>query len=160
VSEEQRDLNRSRAVLVHTLQRIAQTGVMPSDRQNVRDLILDLDPPLDDQQGRNEARCEQRRRGEQWHVPRAPVPLPSAARAGGLTTDDLAWLLVQGEYLSAAVLRDTAQQTAVQRASLAGYLCEQCLDAPAVQLQPAPWGGEMGVGMACREPEGGTDAHG
>jgi hypothetical protein len=88
VSEEQRDLNRSRAVLVHTLQRIAQTGVMPSDRQNVRDLILDLDPPLDDQQGRNEARCEQRRRGEQWHVPRAPVPLPSAARAGGLTTDD------------------------------------------------------------------------
>jgi len=29
-----------------------------------------------------------------------------------------------------------------------------------VQLQPAPWGGEMDVGMACRETEGGTDAHG
>jgi len=30
-----------------------------------------------------------------------------------------------------------------------GHLCEQCLDAPAVQFQPAPWGGEMGVCLAC-----------
>jgi hypothetical protein len=26
-----------------------------------------------------------------------------------------------------------------------GYLCEQCLDAPAVALVPAPWGGDMGI---------------
>ena len=32
---------------------------------------------------------------------------------------------------------------------LTGYLCEQCLDAPAVALVPAPWGGEMGVCEAC-----------
>jgi hypothetical protein len=29
--------------------------------------------------------------------------------------------------------------------TLPGYLCEACLDAPAVQVQAAPWGGEMGV---------------
>ena len=27
---------------------------------------------------------------------------------------------------------------------LAGYLCERCLDAPAMYLHPAPWGGEYG----------------
>ena len=32
---------------------------------------------------------------------------------------------------------------------LTGYLCEVCLDAPAVALQPAPWGGEMGICEAC-----------
>ena len=30
-----------------------------------------------------------------------------------------------------------------------GHLCEVCCDAPAVGLQPAPWGGEMGVCEAC-----------
>ena len=39
-----------------------------------------------------------------------------------------------------------------------GYLCEVCLDAPAVQLQPAPWGGEMGgcVRPVVRQGEGQT----
>ena len=32
---------------------------------------------------------------------------------------------------------------------LSGYLCEQCLDAPAVAFVEAPWGGEMGVCEAC-----------
>ena len=31
-----------------------------------------------------------------------------------------------------------------------GSLCEQCLDAMAVTLAPAPWGGEMGVCEACQ----------
>jgi hypothetical protein len=31
-----------------------------------------------------------------------------------------------------------------------GHLCEVCQDAPAVALQPAPWGGEMGVCEACQ----------
>ena len=35
---------------------------------------------------------------------------------------------------------------------LAGYLCEQCLDAPAVAFVPAPWGGEMGICATCAEP--------
>jgi hypothetical protein len=30
-----------------------------------------------------------------------------------------------------------------------GHLCEVCLDAPAIALQPAPGGGEMGVCVAC-----------
>ena len=30
-----------------------------------------------------------------------------------------------------------------------GYLCEQCLDAPAVVFVAAPWGGEMGVCETC-----------
>ena len=36
-----------------------------------------------------------------------------------------------------------------------GHLCEVCLDAPATGLQPAPWGGEMGVCEACTA-SGGT----
>ena len=32
---------------------------------------------------------------------------------------------------------------------LTGYLCEQCLDAPAVAFVAAPWGGEMGVCAPC-----------
>lgn len=32
---------------------------------------------------------------------------------------------------------------------LPGYLCEQCHDAPAVLMQPAPGGGENGVCIAC-----------
>jgi len=146
VSEAQRDLHRSRPVLVHPLQRMAQTGVRQSDRQTVHDLMLDLDPLLDDHQGGTAARSEQRRRGEPEPAPQGVVPVPRAPHTRALTTDDLAWLLVQGAYVSAAVLRDTAQQTAAQRASLAGHLCEPCLDAPAVQLQPAPWGGRDGRG--------------
>jgi hypothetical protein len=34
-------------------------------------------------------------------------------------------------------------------ANLTGHLCEVCLDAPAVVLQPATWGGEMGACEAC-----------
>jgi hypothetical protein len=37
----------------------------------------------------------------------------------------------------------------MDRSDLPGYLCEQCLDAPAVAVVPAPWGGEMGVCEAC-----------
>src|SRR5262249_2007173 len=33
-----------------------------------------------------------------------------------------------------------------------GHLCEVCLDAPATRLQPAPWGGEMGVCELCATP--------
>jgi hypothetical protein len=32
---------------------------------------------------------------------------------------------------------------------LVGHICEHCLDAPALLVQPAPWGGEMGVCGAC-----------
>ena len=31
-----------------------------------------------------------------------------------------------------------------------GFLCERCLDAPAVNEQEAPWGGMMGVCQRCR----------
>ena len=32
-----------------------------------------------------------------------------------------------------------------------GYLCEACLDAPAIHVVPAPWGGEMGVCDLCHQ---------
>jgi hypothetical protein len=41
---------------------------------------------------------------------------------------------------------------------LPGYLCEQCQDAPAVLLVPAPCGGEIGVCAACRAQMDGTVA--
>ena len=34
---------------------------------------------------------------------------------------------------------------------LPGHLCEQCLDAPAVVVVPAPWGGDMGVCNTCHQ---------
>ncbi len=34
---------------------------------------------------------------------------------------------------------------------LPGYLCEQCLDAPAVLVVPAPGGGDMGICAACQQ---------
>lgn len=34
---------------------------------------------------------------------------------------------------------------------LPGYLCEQCLDAPAVLVVPAPEGGDMGICAACQQ---------
>jgi hypothetical protein len=40
---------------------------------------------------------------------------------------------------------------------LPGYLCEQCQDAPAVQWQPAPWSGEMGVCLARSTKAGAAD---
>jgi hypothetical protein len=55
----------------------------------------------------------------------------------------------------AAVRRDKERRAAASP-PLPGYLCEQCQDAPAVQWQPAPWGGEMGGCTACRTPTGGA----
>jgi hypothetical protein len=37
--------------------------------------------------------------------------------------------------------------------ALTGYLCEVCLDSPAVTMSPAPWGGEMGVCQVCLNSE-------
>ena len=39
--------------------------------------------------------------------------------------------------------------TTVGHVDLSGYLCEVCLDAPAVAVVAAPWGGEVGVCAAC-----------
>jgi hypothetical protein len=64
------------------------------------------------------------------------------------------------ESFATAVRRYREQRATQERVTLAGYLCELCLDAPAVHLHPAPWGGEMGVCPACRTPEGRTDGDG
>src|SRR2546427_11667444 len=34
---------------------------------------------------------------------------------------------------------------------LPGHLCEECLDAPAVLVVPAPGGGDMGICAACQQ---------
>ncbi len=39
-------------------------------------------------------------------------------------------------------------------APLPGCLCETCLDAPAIAVVPAPWGGEMGVCARCQGTRG------
>jgi hypothetical protein len=56
------------------------------------------------------------------------------------------------DALTAAIRQRVAQRAArVQRAAtlLVGHICEHCLDAPASLVQPAPWGGDMGVCIAC-----------
>ena len=53
-----------------------------------------------------------------------------------------------GQRITPAALLPGAP-SASPETSIPGHLCEVCLDAPAVGLQPAPWGGEMGVCAAC-----------
>jgi hypothetical protein len=58
------------------------------------------------------------------------------------------------DALTAALRRRVAQRAARAHGahpSLVGYLCERCLDAPAFLVQPAPWGGEMGVCAECQQ---------
>ena len=51
------------------------------------------------------------------------------------------------EALTAALHQRVAQRAGTL---LVGHICEHCFDAPAVLVQPAPWGGEMGVCGACQ----------
>ena len=58
------------------------------------------------------------------------------------------------EALTAALRRRVAQRAARDDSAhppLVGYLCERYLDAPTLVVQPAPWGGGMGVCAACQE---------
>jgi len=66
-----------------------------------------------------------------------------------------------------AALTAALRQRVAQRAGwdhpalppLVGHICERCWDAPAVLLQPAPDGEEMGVCEACQqEPHAGDEA--
>jgi hypothetical protein len=58
------------------------------------------------------------------------------------------------EALTAALRRRVAQRAAWDHGAhppFVGYLCERCLDAPALLVQLAPWDGEMGVCAACQQ---------
>ena len=55
-------------------------------------------------------------------------------------------------------LRQYNERRAASPSPLPGYLCERCQDAPAVQWQSVPGGGEMGVGAACSRRESGAAA--
>jgi hypothetical protein len=57
--------------------------------------------------------------------------------------------LSSSSQITAYALLPSPQPPPRQPAPLPGSLCEQCLDAPATQLQPAPWGGDMGVCEEC-----------
>jgi hypothetical protein len=52
------------------------------------------------------------------------------------------------EALTAALHQREAQRAGTL---LVGHICEHCFDAPAVLVQPAPWGGEIGVCAACQQ---------
>ena len=68
------------------------------------------------------------------------------------------------DALTAALRQRVAQREArdhgVHR-PLVGHICERCLDAPALLMQPAPWGGEMGVCAECQQesPAGDVEPH-
>jgi len=93
-------------------------------------------------------RGEGRRQGRDGAETAAPTHPPASRRTNPA-------LPPSREALTAA-LRQCVAQHAVrdQRAlpRLVGHICEQCWDAPAIMMQPAPWGGEMGVCGAC-QPE-------
>ena len=75
-----------------------------------------------------------------WAVPAVP-PLPEA--------------------FTTALSRRVAQRVARDdgaRQPLVGHICERCLDAPALLVQPAPWGGKMGVCAACQQETPAGDA--
>ena len=62
-----------------------------------------------------------------------------------------------GRRIPTAALLPGAQPPSTET-FIPGHLCESCLDAPATRLQPAPWGGEMGVCETCAAP--GAEAKG
>jgi len=86
---------------------------------------------------------------------RIPVGASGTPPLDGCTLDPLAMLapmadveqLWQDMYLRVSVIE--ILQDPPPAPALPGHLCEVCLDAPAVQLQPAPWGGAMGMCAAC-----------
>jgi hypothetical protein len=53
-----------------------------------------------------------------------------------------------GRRITPAALLPEALRPSTE-SPMPGHLCEICLDAPAVTVVPAPWGGEMGVCAAC-----------
>jgi hypothetical protein len=55
--------------------------------------------------------------------------------------------LTSGQRRIAALLPEAQRPS--KESPLPGHLCEVCLDAPAVAVIAAPWGGEMGVCAAC-----------
>jgi hypothetical protein len=59
------------------------------------------------------------------------------------------------EALTAALHQSVGQRAGTR---LVGHICEHCFDAPAVLVQPAPWGGEMGVCAACQQAPPADDA--
>jgi len=59
--------------------------------------------------------------------------------------------LLSGRRIPAAALLPGAPRPR-NETPMPGHLCEVCLDAPATCLQPAPWGGEMGVCETCAVP--------
>jgi hypothetical protein len=68
------------------------------------------------------------------------------------------------DALTAALRQRVAQRAARDHGAhppLVGHICERCLDAPAVLVQPAPWGGEMGVCATCQQetPAGDAEPH-
>ena len=65
--------------------------------------------------------------------------------------DPMRLQLTSGRRLTAYALLPGAQSSN-NEPPIPGHLCEVCLDAPATHLQPAPWGGEMGVCEACAAP--------
>jgi hypothetical protein len=59
------------------------------------------------------------------------------------------------DALTAALHQRVAQRAGTR---LVGHIGEHCCDAPAVLVQSAPWGGEMGVCAACQEEPPADDA--
>jgi hypothetical protein len=51
----------------------------------------------------------------------------------------------------AVVRGDTPAVPGGKPTPLPGYLCEACLDAPAIAVVLTPWGGEMGLCRACQQ---------
>ena len=49
------------------------------------------------------------------------------------------------------IAEDRASTTPPVAQPIPGHLCEECLDAPAVALVSAPWGGQMGVCDPCQQ---------
>ena len=83
-----------------------------------------------------------------------PGPDPAAHDRGAALRCALPAVPSLREALTAA-LRQRVLQRAVRgqgaHTPLVGHICEHCFDAPALLVQPAHWGGEMGVRGACQQ---------
>ena len=107
---------------------------------------------------RPEGRAQDRREGQEPGGHGAAPAGHTRAGAGGWASPAVPPL---PEAFTTALRRRVAQRVARDdgaRQPLVGHICERCLDAPALLVQPAPWGGKMGVCAACQQETPAGDA--
>ena len=64
-----------------------------------------------------------------------------------------AWFVSEDGAPRIVAMQDEINALVEKHCPLPGSICEECFDAPAMHVQEAPWGGEMGICGLCKNKE-------